>query len=356
MLKKVLLTIGLCSFIVMSLFVNTPLVKAGKPIVLKVGNGDPSSKQLGNGKDIEFHSYACMVGFKNSLEKLSKGRIKVEVYPYGRIGYNKSLLEQILAGTFNSEEAIGAFPSDGQLAQFYKNMQVLSIPYMFTSYKQAYSVMDGKFVKRLLNDMAKKSGLRMVSVISNGGFRCFTNNKRPIKSVADMKGLKIRSVESPAYMEMIKALGATPTPIAWSEIYTAFQTNVVDGQENSAVTMVCGSLQEVQKYYTVDNHIFGIAGLILSERWLRTLPKNLQTAVIKAGKEAQKVGRAAVARNEKIVMDYLKESKMNIYVPNAKELKTFKKAQAPVIKWVRASIDNPKWVDKMLAAAKAAEK
>jgi tripartite ATP-independent transporter DctP family solute receptor len=354
MLKKLLLIVGLCSFMVMSLFVNTPLVKAEEPIVFKVGYGDPASTKLSNGTEIEFPNYVCMVGFKKSLEKLSKGRIKVEVYPYGRLGNNKSLIQQMLAGVNGG--AIGAFPSDGQLASFYKDIQVFGIPYLFKNFTQAYAVYDSKLVKGLFNDMAKKAGLRSVSCLLNGGFRCFSNNKRLIKTADDIKGLRIRSADSPLYIAMLKALGITPTPIPWTEIYSAFQTNVVDGQENSAVTFIAGSLQEVQKYYTMDNHMLGTAHLVISERWLRSLPKDLQTAVIRAGVEAQKVGRAAVVQNKKIAIDFLKESGMNIYVPNAKELETFKKAQKPVIQWLKENIDNPKLVDKVLAAAKAAAK
>jgi tripartite ATP-independent transporter DctP family solute receptor len=355
MLKRVLLTVSLCSFMVMSLFVNTPLVKASEPIILKVGNSDPVSIKLGN-KDVEYPNYTCMVAFKKSLEKLSKGRIKVELYPYARIGNSKSLLEIILTNNFTSKEAIGTLPSDGQLSSFYKNIQVLLIPYLFTSQKQAYAVMDGKIVKQMWEDMAKKTGLRMLCLQLNGGFRCFSNNKRPIKTADDLKGLKIRVIDSPAYIEMIKAFGATPTPISWTEVYSAVQTNVVDGLEGQALTMISSSLQEVSKYFTVDNHIFTTVGIVVSERWLRSLPKDLQTAVIRAGVEAQKAGRASVAQNEKLAIDSLKEAGMKIYVPNKKELRTFKKAQAPVIKWIKANIDNPELVDKMLAAAKAAAK
>jgi tripartite ATP-independent transporter DctP family solute receptor len=354
MLKKVLLIVSLCSLVVMSLFVYTPLVKASEPIIFKVGNGDPPSVKIGKNKEIELHAYSCMFGFQKSLEKLSKGRIKVEVYPYGRIGNNTSLIQQMLTGMLGG--AIGAVPGDGQLAPFYKDIQVLGIPYLFTSKEQGYAVLDGKVGKQLFDDMAKKSGLRVLSVFANGGFRSFSNNKRPIKTADDMKGLKIRTMESPINMEMVKALGAAPTPIAYTEMYSAFQTGVVDGQENAAVTMIGSSLQEVQKYYTLDNHLLSIGCLVVSERWLRSLPKDLQTAVIKAGIEAQKAGRLAVVRNEKIALDFLKESGVNIYVPNAKELETFKKAQKPAITWLKANLDNPKLVDKVLAAAKKAAK
>jgi tripartite ATP-independent transporter DctP family solute receptor len=353
MVKKVLLIVGLCSFLVMSLFTYTPFVMAGKsePIIFKVSNSDPPSQKLSNGKELEMHSYACMVQFKKSLEKLSKGRIKVELYPYGRLGTGKSSIEQLYAGTLEA-----CTPPDGELSSVYKNIQALSIPYLFTNLKQAYAVLDGKIGKQLFEDMTKKTGLRVLSVYANGGLRSFSNNKRPIKTASDMKGLKIRTMDSPIHMEMVKILGATPTPITWAEVYSALQTGVVDGQENSAVTIIAGSLQEVQKYYTLDNHFMGTAYIITSERWLRSLPKDLRTAVIRAGVEAQKVARETVVRNENIALDFLKKSGVDVYVPNAEELKTFKKAQKPAIEWLKANIDNSEWVNKVLAAANAAAK
>jgi tripartite ATP-independent transporter DctP family solute receptor len=353
MLKKVLLILGLCSFMVLSLFTYTPFVVAGKsePIIFKVSNSDPPSQKLSNGKELEMPTYACMVQLKKSLEKLSKGRIKVEIYSYGRLGTGKSNIEQLQTGILEA-----CTPPDGELAAFYKNIQVLSIPYLFTSQKQAYAVLDGKIGKQLFEDMTKKTGLRVLCVYANGGFRSFSNSKRPIKTASDMKGLKIRTMDSPIHMEMVRVLGATPTPISWAEVYSALQTGVVDGQENSALTIITGSLQEVQKYYTLDNHCMGTAYIITSERWLRSLPKDLRTAVIRAGVEAQKVARKVVVQNENIALDFLKKSGVDVYVPNAEELKTFKKAQKPAIKWLKANIDNSKWVDKVLAAAKAAAK
>jgi tripartite ATP-independent transporter DctP family solute receptor len=306
--KKVLLIVGLCSFLVMSLFAFTPLVTAGGPIVFKLACTDPPNQKIGDNQQLVNHCYSSMVAFKTSLEKLSKGRIKVELYPYGRLGDLKSNMEQILAGTLE-----GATPPDGNLAAFYKNIQVFSIPYLFTNQQQGYAVLDGKIGKKLFNDMAKQSGLRMLSVYLNGGFRSFSNNRRPIKTADDMKGLKIRTMDIPIHMRMVSALGATPTPVAWTELYSALQTGVVDGQENSALTILAGSIQEVQKYYTLDNHLMGTAYIITSERWLRSLPKDLQRAVIKAGRDAQEAARTTVLQNEQTAIDFLKKSGVNVY-------------------------------------------
>jgi tripartite ATP-independent transporter DctP family solute receptor len=338
----IMLLIGLT---VVNMFVFTPAIGAAGSYVFKLALTDSPELKIGK-ISLVHHSYAAMMTFKTYVEKATKGRMKVELYPYGRLGDCKSNLEQILAGSLQ-----GATPPDGNLAAFYKNIQVFSIPYLFSSREQAYSIIDGKFGKKLFENMAKKSGLRVLSVFENGGFRSFTNNKRLVKTADDMKGLKFRVMDIPVHMEMVKALGATPTPIAWMELYSALQTGVVDGQENSALTIIAGSLQEVQKYYTLDNHLMGTAVIVTSERWMRSLPKDIQTAMVKGGIEAQKAARETVLENEKEAYDFLQKSGMTIYTPTVEEMKTFKRAQEPCIKWLRNNID-PQLVDEVLKLTK----
>jgi len=292
------------------------------------------------------HSYAGMVAFKGALEKFSEGKIKVELYPSGRLGDANENLQAILTGRLE-----GATPADGALASFYKNVQIFAIPYLFDDPLRAYSVWDGTFGQKIWEDMAKESGLRVLSVFDNGGFRSFSNNKKVIKTAGDMKGLKIRTMTIPVHMEMVKALGAAPTPINWLELYNALQTGVVDGQENSAATILGGSLQEVQKYYTLDEHLLGMAFIVTSEKWLKSLPQNLQDAIIKAGKIAQIAARGASRTNDSLALEAVKNAGVDIYIPTKEEIDTFRKAsQKPVIDWLKENFD-PKLIDELLSVA-----
>lgn len=347
MLKKArgLVVCLLIALMAVNMFAFTPTIGAADSYIFKLALTDSPELKIGK-TSLVHHSYAAMMAFKTYVEKATKGQMQVELYPYGRLGDCKSNLEQILTGALQ-----GATPPDGNLAAFYKNIQVFSIPYLFSSREQAYSIIDGKFGKDLFNDMAKKSGLRVLSIFENGGFRSFTNNKRLIKTADDMKGLKFRVMDIPVHMEMVKALGATPTPIAWMELYSALQTGVVDGQENSALTIIAGSLQEVQKYYTLDNHLMGTAVIVTSERWMKSLPKSIQTAMIKGGIEAQKAARETVLNNEKEALEFLKKAGVTIYTPTPAEMQTFKRAQEPCIKWLKNNID-PQLVDKILQLTK----
>jgi TRAP-type C4-dicarboxylate transport system substrate-binding protein len=158
MLKKAkgLLVGLLMGLLVVNTLVFAPVTGAAGPYVFKLALTDSPELKIGK-VSLVHHSYAAMMTFKTYVEKATKGRMKVELYPYGRLGDVKSNLEQILAGSLQ-----GATPPDGNLAAFYKNVQVLSIPYLFSSREQAYSIIDGKFGKDLFNDMAKKSGLRVL--------------------------------------------------------------------------------------------------------------------------------------------------------------------------------------------------
>jgi len=301
--------------------------------VVKIAFTDAPTLSIGD-MTIYHPSYAAMLAFKGSFEKHTAGRYAVELYPFGTLGDAASNLEQMLTGTLE-----GATPADGALAPFYGNIQVFSIPYLFDSALTAYDVLDGAFGQKLFDDMAEVSGLRVIGSYDNGGYRNFSNSVRTVKTAADMAGLKIRTMDIPVHMEIVKALGATPTPVAFLELYSALQTKVVDGQENSAITMLGASLDEVQKYVTLDGHLLGMAFLTVSEAWYQGLSDEDKEACLKAGREASIAARGTVRFAESTAIAKLVEEGVEVYTPTAEELETFKIAQEPAIAWLKANID-----------------
>jgi tripartite ATP-independent transporter DctP family solute receptor len=344
---KVFKKLGICLVILTLLLSFMPAmsyVTAEQPIVFKLAFTDAPYMTIG-GQQYPHMSYAAMLAFKDSLEKSSNGRIKVELYPNGTLGDANENLQGILSGTIQ-----GGTPADGTLSAFCPKLQLVLIPYLINNPTTSYRVLDGTFGQNLFNDMAQTSGLKVLSVWPNGGFRNFTNNKREIKTASDMKGLKIRVMTSPAYMQLVKALGANPVAINWLELYSALQSGVVDGEENSGPTILGGSLQQVQKYMTIDRHLLGLAFIVTGEKWFESLPKDLQEDVIKAGKDAQMAGRAEAAFLESKAIDTIAQSGVKIYVPTPQEIKTFSDAaQQPVIEWLKNNID-PSLVNEYLAA------
>jgi tripartite ATP-independent transporter DctP family solute receptor len=291
---------------------------------------------------------AAGVAFKSIVEAETAGAVEVKVFPAGQLGGERELVEGTKLGTIQMSMVSAA------IAGYYKEAQVLDIPYLFSSGPVAWKVMDGKFGKELAEDCLKKTGMRVLAY-GETGFRNFTNSVRPIKSPADMKGLKIRVMESPVYINMVKALGAAPTPIAWPETYSALQQRVVDGQENPVSVILMVKFYEVQKYITLDGHSYGVDFILVNNKFFQTLPKDTQHVLQNAAVTAGLVGRGIQQLNSAIGVSTLKEKGMEVYSPTPKERAMFRDAaQKPVIEYVEKQIGRA-WIDKLMKAVKEAE-
>jgi tripartite ATP-independent transporter DctP family solute receptor len=340
-IRKMMFSMLLIGLVALSISTYAPIYADNPQYVFKIPFSNAAELKIGD-KTVNNAVYVQLNTFKESVEKATKGRMKVEIFLNGRLGSNKSCLEQMLSGTLES-----ATVSEGETASFYKDIQIFSIPYCFRDNDRFYAIVDGKFGKKVFKDMTQKTGIRLLSIFSRG-FRCFSNNKRLVKSAADMKGMKIRTMDTPVHQSMIKALGATPVPVSFGELYTALQTGVVDGQENPPQTMLAASLQEVQKYFIVDNHLIGTGMLVTTESYLKSLPKDIRKAVIDAGRKADKAARAAVVQTDSLAMEYIKKF-CTVYTPTSNEWDTFRKStQAPCVKWLKMNVNHSQWIDELL--------
>lgn len=316
--------------------------------VVKIAFTDAPTLKVGD-MEIYHPSYAAMLAFKGAFEKSTGGAYRVELYPNGTLGDAASTMEQMLIGNIQ-----GSTPADGALSAFAPDIQAFTIPYLFSQVTVAYDVLDGEFGQNLFEKVAAESGFRVIASYDNGGFRHFTNSKKEIKSAADMEGLNIRVMDSPVYLELIESLGASATPVAFLELYSALQTGVVDGQENSAVTTLGASLNEVQPYCTLDGHLLGLAFLTISEDWYQSLDVETQKKVDLAGREASIAARGVCRYAEALAISTLSEKGVQVYTPTEEELETFKVAQEPVIEYLKSEI-SPDVVDGLLSAVEKAE-
>jgi TRAP-type C4-dicarboxylate transport system substrate-binding protein len=225
----------LLAFLLIFVLVQVPLIMAAKkptaknPIICKIGFTDPPTIKLGD-EEVDGVAWAQMFAFKSAMEKYSRGRVKVELYANGRLGDNKSMIEQVLNGNI-----FGVCTGNAAFAPFYNRCQVLDAPYIFKDATTLNNVLDGPAGRKLFNDMAAKTGLRVLSWGNGGVGTCFVNRKKEVRVPADMKGLKMRVMDNPLAMELVKAIGAIPCPVAWMEVYSALQTGVVDGMYHSHV-------------------------------------------------------------------------------------------------------------------------
>ena len=233
---------------------------------MKVAIGDPP-------QDNHFIHTPVFV-FEKELEALSKGRIDVQIFWNGQLGKIENLMNQIRTGLV--ESTVG---SDGHVTPYYGDIQILGIPYLFVDRKVAWHVFDSPFGQRLADEMAARSGIRPIAWLENGGYRHYSSKNKPLRTAADMKGLKIRTMTNPVHMEIVRSLGASPTPVPWSDLYTSLQTGVVDGQENSLSTFRIPKLEEVQKHIILDGHVYSVLAIFISEKWYQSLPADLKQAV-----------------------------------------------------------------------------
>ncbi len=302
---------------------------------IKYAHGDPPDPYKGS-------AHADAVVFKNYVESRTGGDVKVEIYPNCQLGSEREMMEGVKMGTIEMTNI-----SEGAIAGFYQPVLAAGIPYLFSSPPVAWNVLDGKFGDELRADMLDKTGIRCLGLTENG-FRNFTNNVRPIQTPEDMKGLEFRTMENPAHMKMVEALGANATPIAWGELYTALQQGVVDGQENPVSLIEVMKFYEVQKYLTMDGHVYSIDFILMNNDFYKKLPDNYKRIVKDAAKVSGLVHRGMQQFNSLTGIKRLKEEGMEVYTPTAEDLQKFREESQPAVaEWVKTKID-PKWVDLLM--------
>jgi tripartite ATP-independent transporter DctP family solute receptor len=345
--KKYLMGISILSVaIVFSFFfIGTPALAA--PITIKFAHGMPP--------DEEEALHRGVVVFKKMVEQKTAGRVKVDIYPANQLGKEREQFEGVKLGTIEM-----CMIAEGPMAGFFSEIMVIGIPYLYANEITAWRSLDGAFGKTLFEEMRKKTGVRALGIGENG-FRNFTNRVRPIKSPDDIKGLKIRTMENPAHMAMVKAMGASPTPIAWGEVYMALQQGVVDGQENPVSVIEVAKFNEVQKYLTLDGHVYSILPILINDKFFMSLPPDIQKTIEDTTKTIVAVQRG---QNVKKVYDGVKslqDKGMEVYSPTDKELQMFReKSQKPVLEFLdKTFVDkkiDKKWIDMALKSSKASEK
>lgn len=305
----------------------------------------------GEGDLLDHPYWAYTEVFSQAVSAGTDGRYEIQVFPNKQLGDLESMMEQTSRGVVHIVGGISA----GHLSSFDPNVQVLEMPYTFPSTTVGREVMNGAFGKALADSVAEKSNLRILSYLPSA-FRNFSNNERPIKSAADMKGMKIRVQNIPIHVEMVEALGASATPIAWAELYNALQTGVVDGQENAPYTMLLANLHEVQKYYTLDNHLLNMPLIAMNEDFYQGLSEEDRAVFQKAADDAAFAMLGIIKAKESQDLATIRKADTEIYQPSPAEMQTFVDAtRAPILEIMQQKVD-PAWIDKLLAAIEEAQR
>ncbi|WP_340108799.1 TRAP transporter substrate-binding protein DctP [Pikeienuella sp. HZG-20] len=228
-----------------------------------------------------------LVHFKSLVESATEGGIEVQIFGAMQLGSEVETGKQAQDGALLQSTVI----SSGAMSSFYPKYQAITAPFLFPSYRVAHAFLDGAWFADFMSDSAEESGLRYLGTFDDGGgFVAFTNNKRLIKTADDIKGLKIRVEENPAHVTVMKALGASATPLPWGEVVTALATGLADGQFNAPGVSENFKLWEVNDYTTLSGHIYNTQTWVVSEKWFQSLPEDYQAIVIHAAQEAIGIG------------------------------------------------------------------
>jgi len=273
--------------------------------------------------------------FKNYIEYKTDGEITVDLFPSAQLGAERACAEQVQQGTVEV-----CLVDTGALAGFYNDIQVLSIPYLFKSSAHAWAVFKSPFFEDLAENMRKDTGIRVMSWAENG-FRNFTNNVRPIRTPEDLKGLKMRVMESPVFIRFVESFGAAATPMPGSEVVMALKQGVIDGQENPTQVNYDFNVMDVQKFMSTDEHILGVHAFIISDTFFETLSNDHKAIVLEAATLAANIENTQkLSRGKKYVeliraLDTVEE----VHLTTLAEKAAFAEvSQGPVLEYLREQV------------------
>lgn len=257
------------------------------------------------------------------VRQRTRGEVEITPCPGGQLGGERAIIEGVQIGAVEM-----SFTSTGAIGAFAPEFHVLDLPYLFPSYEAAYTYLDGEHGRRLLA-LLDRRGIHGLAFLENG-WRSFTSSKRPLRRPADLKGQKIRVMESPVYMGIVRALKATPAPMAYSEIPSALAQGVIDGQENPAVNIYSARMYESQPYMIRDQHTYNVFIFKVNAKLWRSLPEELQRIIETAAAEVRDWERKLNRETDAAFLRRLEQKGMQVHVPSQAEMAAWTAATAPV--------------------------
>ncbi|GAA5179694.1 C4-dicarboxylate TRAP transporter substrate-binding protein [Modicisalibacter zincidurans] len=226
----------------------------------------------------------AMQDAKQSIEQRTDGELTLNVFPNSQLGSDEDVVEQIRSGA-----NIAILIDAGRLSEYQPELGILSAPYLVEDYTQYEAITQTDLYNQWVESLADNSGLRLMNYNWFQGAREMLT-KEPVEKPEDLQGLRIRTINSPVWLKTIEAMGATPTPLPWSEVYSALQLGSIDGAEAQLTAADGQRLQEVINNVALTHHIQLMSGIVTSEQWYQSLPENLRSILDeelkKAGAEA----------------------------------------------------------------------
>ena len=286
-------------------------VSASAEKTLKIGLGDPIDSDQG----------VLALRFKDIVEKTSGGNYKVDIFPAGQLGDEQKMVKDARRGSIDC-----AVVAVNNITPFAKSVGILTLPYLMQNFDDAVMATTGELGNKWREVLIEEAGVRVLGwAYSN--FRVLTNSKKPVTTLADLKGLKIRVPKNAIMIATWQALGAEPIPMAWPETFTALQQGVVDGQDNPHITNYSMKFYEVQKYSSECHYLFSLQPLVIGEKYFQSLSAEDQAMFTRAGIEAQQANLLfSVTKSE--------DAKQNMIKKGVKYLEIEDEDQ-----WSKAAVD-----------------
>ncbi|HML31917.1 MULTISPECIES: TRAP transporter substrate-binding protein [Sporomusa] len=272
-----------------------------KPITLKLGHIQSESDLWHKGAQ----------KFAELVAKKTNGEVTVQIFPNSTIGNDRDMTEGLQMGSVDFALVAGV------LGNFEPSLQIMEMPYLFKNEEHLRKVIYGPIGDDLLGKLLSSSNIRGLSFWERGPRQLTTN--KPVNSLEDIKGIKIRVPEIPPMVTAWKAMGANPTPMAWGEVYTALQQNVIEAQENPVPYIHAGKIYEVQKYIAMTNHKYEYVVMAMSNKTWEKLTPDQQKAISEAAKEATQYENKLVADKTNDLFNDLQAKGMKVTKPDTAE-------------------------------------
>jgi tripartite ATP-independent transporter DctP family solute receptor len=292
------------------------------------GSALAQQKMVLKASDVHAAGYPTVVAVEDLGKKLSaatQGRLSVAMYPSMQLGGEKEAIEQAQVGAIAFARV-----SVGALGPVVDDLNVFNLPYVFRNTTHMQHVIDGQIGQDLL-DKVTNSGKGLVGLAwMDAGARNFYATKKPIKTMADLKGMKVRVMGNPMFVEMANSMGGNGVAMGYDQVFSALQTGVVDGAENNPPSFVFDNHYQVAKFYTVDEHLIVPEMLVFSKKAWDAMSKDDQALLVKFSKEAQQEERKLWEAYEKQAMDKAKTAGIQIIEVSAADKKVFQDAVKPV--------------------------
>ncbi len=292
------------------------------------GSAVAQQKLVLKASDVHPEGYPTVAAVESLGKKIAaatNGRLTVAMYPAMQLGGEKEAIEQAQVGAIALARV-----SVGALGPVVDDLNVFNLPYVFRNTTHMQHVIDGPIGQELL-DKVTNSGKGLVGLCwMDAGARNFYDTKKPIKTMADLKGMKVRVMGNPMFVDMANSMGANGVPMGYDQVFTSLQTGVIDGAENNPPSFVFDNHYQVAKFYTIDEHLIVPEMLVMSKKIYDSTSKDDQALVVKYAKEAQQEERKLWDVYEKQALDKAKAAGITITRVSDADKKAFQDAVKPV--------------------------